>query len=392
VIGYDAVRETVGFVSDMDRYVLDVRGDRAERVLGGLLTQSTAGVAAGAGRYSFFLDPKGRVVADARLLPHPARLAATGGPEPEEEWDGSETGGPEKAAADAETPDFRLDIPSAARASIDAHLARYVPPIFAEIAPAGVRVMSLLGPAAPTAWARAAAALGTAVPAGEMSGDASAAAAGGAAGDVAAGGPRSAASPRPLTAQTWTPSAGRSELVVIREPIEVPGVDVYVPESDVERVADALEAAARALGGGPADLDAWNTARIETGLPVFGTELGPDRLAQEAGQDARAIAFDKGCYTGQEVVARIHYRGHVNRHLRGIRFEGPVEHGRPDAGAELFHEGRSVGLVTSRTESPALGPIALAYVRREIEPGTRLRTEEDGPADALVCELPFTLK
>lgn len=374
MIGFEAIRETVGFVPDMDRYVLDVRGSRAERVLGGLLTQTTAGVAAGTGRYAFFLDPKGRVVADARLLPHPEGLAAAAHAASGER---STPGGGSPGGADA--PAFRLDLPGAARGSIDAHLARYVPPIFAEAAPAGVRVMGLLGPAAAAAWREAAGVLGVPGPFDAPASDA-----------PASDAPSSAG---PLSARAWRPVDREARLIVVREPIEVPGLDLYVPEDDVERVADALEAAVRAHGGGPADLEAWDTARIERGLPVFGRELGPDRLAQEAGQDERAIAFDKGCYTGQEVVARIHYRGHVNRHLRGIRFEAPAgEAGRAAPGAELFHEGRSVGLVTSVAESPSLGPIALAYVRREIEPETRLAAGEGDPATARVCELPFTLK
>jgi len=197
-------------------------------------------------------------------------------------------------------------------------------------------------------------------------------------------------------------SVGPDCLVVRRETGEVPGFDLYVPgesdvhgESDAKRKAGAgelgiaLEAAAAALGGVVGDPSVWETLRIENGIPAHETELSADRLAQEASQDERAISFTKGCFTGQEVVARIHYRGHVNRLLRGLLIPADKT-GAVLPGAGLARGGRVVGLVCSVTESPRFGPIALAYVRREIEPGEHVELADTAGVHLEVTSLPFT--
>ena len=123
--------------------------------------------------------------------------------------------------------------------------------------------------------------------------------------------------------------------------------------------------------------------RIESGRPRLGFDLGDDVIPQEAGINERAISFTKGCYVGQETVARLFYRGKPNRHLRGLRLSEPVERGAVIRGAD-----RELGRVSSTCISPALGPIALALVRREAEPGDRVRVGDSG-ATAQVVELPF---
>jgi folate-binding Fe-S cluster repair protein YgfZ len=106
-------------------------------------------------------------------------------------------------------------------------------------------------------------------------------------------------------------------------------------------------------------------------------------IPQEAGLNERAVSFTKGCYVGQETVARLFYRGKPNRHLRGLRLSGPAA-----SGAPLRLGEREVGRVGSVAASPALGPIALALVRREAEPGSTLAVGDAG-VTALVVELPF---
>src|ERR687887_450812 len=96
----------------------------------------------------------------------------------------------------------------------------------------------------------------------------------------------------------------------------------------------------------------------------WGLELDETVIPQEAGLNERAVSFTKGCYVGQETVARLHYRGKPNRHLRGLRLSEPVP-----SGAELRRGEKEVGRVTSPVVSPAHGPIALALVRREASPG-----------------------
>lgn len=124
--------------------------------------------------------------------------------------------------------------------------------------------------------------------------------------------------------------------------------------------------------------------RIEAGEPKWGAELTEEVIPLEAGLRNVAISESKGCYTGQEVIIRILHRGHVNRHLRGI-LAGSVEV--PRVGAELARDGRVVGKVTSAVYSPRFEQsIALAYVRREVEPPATVQLE--GRA-VQVVELPF---
>jgi folate-binding Fe-S cluster repair protein YgfZ len=96
------------------------------------------------------------------------------------------------------------------------------------------------------------------------------------------------------------------------------------------------------------------------------------------------VSFTKGCYVGQETVARLFYRGKPNRHLRGLRLSAPVA-----AGAPLRLGEREVGRLGSVASSPVHGPIALALVRREAEPGTTLAVGDDGAETATVVDLPF---
>lgn len=121
--------------------------------------------------------------------------------------------------------------------------------------------------------------------------------------------------------------------------------------------------------------------RIECGIPRYGLDMDGDTIPQEAGINERAVSFTKGCYVGQETVARLHYKGKPNRHLRGLRLAEPVGRGAPIRAGD-----RELGHVGSATVSPTFGPIALAIVRREASPGD---TVEVGGTTAEVVELPF---
>ncbi len=115
----------------------------------------------------------------------------------------------------------------------------------------------------------------------------------------------------------------------------------------------------------------FNAARIEMGFPLFGVDFDENNLPQEVARDREAISFTKGCYLGQETVARIDALGHVNQRIVGVRF---FADDMPTIGNELTKEGAVVGRITSAAFSPALkSPFALAMVRREANAdGTRL--------------------
>jgi tRNA-modifying protein YgfZ len=120
--------------------------------------------------------------------------------------------------------------------------------------------------------------------------------------------------------------------------------------------------------------------RIESGRPRLGLDMDSETIPQEAGINERAVDFEKGCYVGQETVARLHWKGKPNRHLRGLRLSEPV--GRR---TDILLGEKVVGRVGSTCVSPRLGPIALALIRREASPGDTVRV---GPAEAEVVELP----
>ena len=120
----------------------------------------------------------------------------------------------------------------------------------------------------------------------------------------------------------------------------------------------------------------------------MGVDVDEKTIPQETGLVPEAVSFTKGCFLGQELVARIDSRGRVNRHLRGIRMLEPVV---PPVGARVSHEGKVVGQLTTVGESPALeAPVALALVRREAPPGTPVHVSwEHGNAAAIIEQLPL---
>jgi folate-binding protein YgfZ len=154
----------------------------------------------------------------------------------------------------------------------------------------------------------------------------------------------------------------------------------------IEIVADT-DVGKRLLEAGaqPVSLDAAEIVRVEHGRPRHGIDMTEDNLPAEAGIVDRAVSFTKGCYVGQEPVARMHYKGHPNRHLRGLRLSGPAA-----SGSVLLATDKPVGALTSVVLSPALGRIALALVRREVTPGDEVSVGENG-LPATVVELPFAI-
>ncbi|MBA2262111.1 MAG: folate-binding protein YgfZ [Solirubrobacterales bacterium] len=172
-------------------------------------------------------------------------------------------------------------------------------------------------------------------------------------------------------------SIGGADVLLVRTDL---GVDVVCAAESTEPVRAALVAA----GAVEVSEDAAEILRVESGRPRHGVELDETVIPQEAGLNDRAVSFTKGCYVGQETVARLHWRGKPNRHLRGLALSAPVP-----VGTELVRGEKVVGRIASAVESPVHGHIALAFVRREASPGDELALKET-EATATVIELPFS--
>jgi folate-binding protein YgfZ len=170
----------------------------------------------------------------------------------------------------------------------------------------------------------------------------------------------------------------RSEIAGVRVVLVATdvGIDVFAP-------AESKAAVAAALGVPEVDEAAAEVVRVEHGRPRYGVDLDDGVIPQEAGLNERAVSFSKGCYVGQETVARLHYRGKPNRHLRGLRLSEPAE-----PGAVLRLGDKEVGRLTSAVVSPTHGPIGLALVRRQAAPGDTVAVGDAGTT-AQVVELPF---
>ena len=173
-------------------------------------------------------------------------------------------------------------------------------------------------------------------------------------------------------------------------PVEIAGIAALAVRTDIgidlicaAASTPTLSAALNARGAPAVSEQAAECLRIERGRPRYGLDLDDTVIPQEAGLNERAVSFTKGCYVGQETVARLHYRGKPNRHLRGLRLSAPAS-----TGDELLLGERPVGRVASTALSPRLGPIALALVRREAPPGSTVSVGEAG-ASAEVLALPF---
>jgi folate-binding protein YgfZ len=305
---YRALRERVGIVDRSERGKLDVLGPDTVDFLQGQVTNDVEALEPGQGCYATVLNPKGKILADLRVLMRSA----------DELW---------------------LDTEAAAIDALCSTLDRYR--IGRQVELAGRTseraILSLIGPGAREL-------IGVEVALSEHAF---------------------------LDAEIEAVTA-----VVVATDL---GLDLMLAAADAERVLSALVA----RGAVVADAEAAEIVRIESGRPRYGRDMTADNLPGEVGLERRAVSFTKGCYVGQEPVARMHHRGHPNRHLRGLRLSAPAA-----PGEALLSGNRDVGRVTSSCSSPDLGPIALAIVRREVEPEDQVLVG-DARLPANVIELPF---
>jgi folate-binding protein YgfZ len=158
------------------------------------------------------------------------------------------------------------------------------------------------------------------------------------------------------------------------------GIDLLCDSADTPSLASALADA----GAVSVSEEAADIVRVERGVPRYGVDLDDTVIPQEAGLNERAVSFTKGCYVGQETVARLHYRGKPNRRLRGLRLAVAAS-----PGDQITLGEKAVGNISSVAQSPELGPIALALLRREAEPGATVSVGPHGTT-AEVVELPFS--
>ena len=322
---YAALRQSAAVVDRSHRTRMSFEGDRRLDTLTGLVTNDVGALQPGAGQYAAALTPRGKIIADVRIFAREAELLVDVPPRASTGW------------------------MAMIRKFVNPRTTRYVDRTesLADIGVFGPRsrsiVAALTGLNADT--------LGSLTPFGSLTG-----------------------------------KLGDTSVFVVRAPdIGLEGYDLLIA-SDARAVVwqRALE-----LGAAPLGVAAWDIARIEAGRPEWGVDIDESTIPQEANFDElHAISYTKGCYTGQETVARVHFRGHVNRHLRGLIYSGAAPVPR---GAELFGEAdKSVGDVRSSAISPRLGGVALGMVRREVTTGTEIRVRwEGGDATAIVHELPF---
>jgi len=180
-------------------------------------------------------------------------------------------------------------------------------------------------------------------------------------------------------------AGGRTRICSVRR-TNMGGVDFIVERQGLAALWNLILETRQQGAVQPVGFESFNVHRIEAGIPWLGLDMDENTLPIEAGLEKSAISFNKGCYIGQESVARITYRGHVNRKLVGLTLSGPASNG-----AKISKDRQEVGWVTSSAYSPSLRrAIALGYVRREVlDPGTVVLVGSGDREHATVTSLPF---
>ena len=322
---YTSLHSTAGLVDLGWRDRLRVRGADRASFLQAMTTNDVAALAPGAGCRAVFVNVKGRILADARVL----------------------------ADGDA----YWVDLPPGRGRPVSEHLRKYIISEQVEVDDMADAwgAIAIIGPAAESVVA---AAIGRV--------------------------------PDPLPLNGHAPAvAGGTSVRLVRVRHGVDGFELWAPLEQLAALWDLLRDRGRAAGAVPVGLDALEVARIESGEGGYGADFDESNFPQEAGLDD-AISYTKGCYLGQEVIARIHFQGHVNRRLIGLTLEGETL---PATRSEVRAGGKPAGHVTSAARSPALGrPVALAMLARAAAaPGTQVEVVS-GAGTVLsgrVVSLPF---
>jgi len=310
---YSALHNGALFFDRSDRTRTRISGPKAAELLTGMVTNDVLSLVAGEGQYAAALTPKGKIVADLRIFALEDSLLVDTSP--------------------AAAPGWKDMV----RKYINPRLAPYhdVTPELSDIGVFGRSARSILSRM--------------------MEVD-----------------DRDLAALQPYG--NITRPFGDATAIIARVPeMDLDGFEVFIPGGAASSLKAALATAGVAAGG----RDTWEIARVESGRPAWGADMDDSTLPQEANLDELgAISYTKGCYIGQETVARVHFRGHVNRFLRRLRF---VTRPAPPKGAELVDEtGKVIGDLRSVALSPRYGGVALGMVRREVPPGTTLQARWPG--------------
>lgn len=325
---YEALGRRAVVVNRSHRARMRFTGPKAADVLTGLVTNDVGALTAGQGQYAAALTPKGKVIADVRILRFEDSWLTDTGARARDGWLTVV-----KKYVNPRLAKYSDESAMLAAIGIFGVQARYV---VEELTGIGHTGLALLAPYAHV-----------------------------------------------------TAMLNGMTIHVVRVPeLLVEGFEILAPADRVQELWDAAVAAHAT----PAGLATWEVARVEAGRPEWGIDMDDATMPQEANLDQLgAISYTKGCYTGQEVVARVHFRGHVNKSLRALKAEGMEP---PRSRASLFDStGKSVGDVRSAVVSPRLGGIALGMVRREVEDGSALvaRWSEDPAGDEPAGEMPVVV-
>ena len=331
---YATLKRSCGLVDRSERGKLALTGPQAVEFLNGQVTNELADLRPGEGRYAAFLTPKGKMLGDLRILALDPREEP--GARSRQQGDSEHGGDPT-----ARTLELFLDTERVALQSLFDIIHRFKVGYRAELHKRTLErgLLSLIGPESQS-----------------------------------------------IAGAHQLPDAEHANA-----PLEIAGVPALAVRTHegVDLICDAdatqlLREALLARGARAVTEQAAECLRVERGRPRYGVDIDDTTIPEEAGLNERAVSFTKGCYVGQETVARLHWRGKPNRHLRGLRLSAPAA-----GGEQLLLAGRPVGRVGSAVVSPSLGPVALALVRREAEPGAVLGVGEDDGATAEVVRLPF---
>jgi folate-binding protein YgfZ len=331
---YEALRRRAIVVNRSHRGRMRFTGAKAADVLTGLVTNDIGAILPGQGAYAAALTAKGKVVADLRVIRTESDFITDASPRSRDGWSGIV-----KKYVNPRLSKYTDE--SAAMQSLGVYgvQARHV---VEQMTGIGASALALLPPYAHVSYTR----------------------------------------------------DGATVLVMRSPDLELEGFDFFVPAA----AFDTTWKAALHAHATPAGVAAWDIARIEAGRPEWGVDMDDSTIPQEANLDTlNAISYTKGCYTGQETVARLHFRGHVNKSLRGLRFTGAL----PPVKAALFDAaGKAVGEISSAVASPRLGAIGLGMVRREVDTGVTITArwtasagdDKSTESQATVVALPFADK